>query len=390
MSYAVPFNRPSLVGTEYDYMAQALAQGHISGDGAFTKRCHALLEKSIGVPRALLTTSCTHALEMTALLLDARPGEEVIIPSFTFVSTVNAFVLRGQKPVFADIRPDTLNIDEAKLESLITPRTRAIVLVHYAGVGCEMDAIMAIAARHELMVIEDNAHGLFGQYRGRSLGTFGALATLSFHETKNITCGEGGALLINDPRLSERAEIIREKGTNRAQFFRGQVDKYTWMDIGSSYLPSDLLAAFLFGQLEAADSIQEKRRRIWARYQTSLAEWADANGVRMPVVPDHCRHPSHLFYLLLPSLEDRRRFIEHLRAAGILSVFHYVPLHLSPMGRRFGGKPGDCPVTEDVSDRLVRLPFYNTLSEADQARVIEAATSFRPAARPPAFVISRV
>jgi dTDP-4-amino-4,6-dideoxygalactose transaminase len=382
-TYRIPFNRPTLVGTEYANMAKALENGHISGDGAFTRRCHALLEQTLGVHRALLTTSCTHALEMTALLLDLAPGDEVIIPAFTFVSSVNAYVLRGARPVFADIRPDTLNLDESRLEALITPRTKAIVVVHYAGVGCEMDAIMAIAARHGLSVVEDNAHGLFGKYRGKNLGTFGQLATLSFHETKNITCGEGGALLVNDPRLAERAEVIREKGTNRSQFFRGQVDKYTWVDIGSSYLPSDLLAAFLLSQLEAAATIQAQRRNVWTTYQSGLLAWAAGNDVRLPVVPDHCEQPFHMFYVLLPGLDDRRRLIEHLRNAGILAVFHYLPLHLSPMGRRDGGKPGDCPVTEDVSDRLLRLPFYNSLSESDQALVIETIVSFRTSGAAP-------
>jgi len=381
MTYAVPFNRPSLVGTEYRYIAQALENGHISGDGAFTRRCHALLEQTLGVERALLTTSCTHALEMSALLLDAKSDDEVIVPSFTFVSTINAFVLRGARPVFADIRPDTLNIDEAQLEPLITPRTRAILVVHYAGVGCEMDEILEIAGRHGIAVIEDNAHGLFGKYRGRTLGGLGRLATLSFHETKNITCGEGGALLINAPELVERAEIIREKGTNRAKFFRGQVDKYTWVDVGSSYLPSDLLAAYLLAQLEAAESIQERRKAIWETYARDLGEWASANATRLPIVPEHCEQPFHMFYLLLPSLKERQRFIEHMREAGILSVFHYQPLHLSRMGRRYGGKPGDCPVTEDLSDRLVRLPFYTSLSTQDQALVIKTVTSFRPAGK---------
>jgi dTDP-4-amino-4,6-dideoxygalactose transaminase len=376
MSYRIPFNRPTLVGSEYARMAQALENGHISGDGKFTRDCHALLERVVGAHRALLTTSCTHALEMSALLVDAKPGDEIIMPSFTFVSTINAFVLRGARPVFADIRADTLNLDESLLERLVTPRTRAIVVVHYAGVGCEMDPILEIAARHRLTVIEDNAHGLFGKYRGRNLGTFGEMATLSFHETKNITCGEGGALLINDRDLVERAEIIREKGTNRSQFFRGQVDKYTWMDVGSSYLPSDLLAAFLLAQLEAADSIQAQRRRVWTIYATQLRDWAERNDVRLPIVPPHCEQPFHLFYLLLPGLEERQRLIEHLRDAGILAVFHYLPLHLSPMGRRFGGHEGDCPVTEAVSDRLLRLPFYNSLSETDQELVIDTVTSF--------------
>jgi len=324
----------------------------------------------------LLTTSCTHALDMAALLLDIQPGDEVIIPSFTFVSTVNAFVLRGARPVFADIRPDTLNLDETKLEQLVTPRTKAIAVVHYAGVGCEMDTIMEIANRHGIPVVEDNAHGLFGKYKGKYLGTFGCLATQSFHETKNFTCGEGGALLINDPRYIERAEIIREKGTNRSRFFRGQVDKYTWVDIGSSYLPSDILAAFLYAQLEMREQIQTKRRRIWEYYYKHLQDWARDHGVRLPIVPMHCEQSYHMFYLLLPSLEQRQALIDHLKKQGILAVFHYLPLHLSDMGRRFGGKQGDCPVTEDVSDRLLRLPFYNDLCGEDQERVVEAIKEF--------------
>jgi dTDP-4-amino-4,6-dideoxygalactose transaminase len=288
------------------------------------------------------------------------------------VSVVNAFVLRGARPVFADVRPDTLNLDEARLESLITARTRAIVPVHYAGVACEMDAILSVAERRGIIVIEDNAHGLYGRYKGRLLGTMGQLATLSFHETKNFTCGEGGALLINDPRFQERAEILREKGTNRSRFFRGQVDKYTWVDIGSSYLPSELLAAFLLAQLEARDRIQAARQRIWQYYAEHLGDWARARGVRLPVVPPACEHPAHIFYLLLPSLADRQALITHLKRAGIASVFHYLPLHLSDMGRRFGGKPGDCPVTEDLSDRLLRLPLYRTLTDADLARIVGA------------------
>jgi len=373
----IPFNRPCFAGNEQAYMAQAIANGHISGDGPFTRQCSRLLEELLGAQRVLLTTSCTHALEMAALLLDIEPGDEVIVPSFTFVSTVNAFVLRGARPVFVDIRPDTLNMDEVQLAGLITPRTRAIVPVHYAGVGCEMDAILALAEKHNVPVVEDNAHGLFGHYRGRPLGSFGALATQSFHETKNFHCGEGGALVINDPRYIERAEILREKGTNRSRFFRGEVDKYTWVDVGSSYLPSDLLAAFLLAQLEARDEIQGRRRRIWHTYAAQLADWAAANGVRLPVIPEHCAQSYHMFYLLMPSLEARQALIAHLRARGILAVFHYVPLHLSEMGVRFGGKPGDCPVTEDISDRLLRLPFYNTLSARDQERVIEAICSFQ-------------
>jgi len=376
---SIPFNRPCLAGNELAYIAEALNNGHVSGDGPFTRKVHAYLQQQLGVPKALLTTSCTHALEMTALLLDIQPGDEVIVPSFTFVSTVNAFVLRGAKPVFVDIRPDTLNLDEAQLEQRITPRTKAIVLVHYAGVGCEMDVIMDIASRYDIPVVEDNAHGLFARYKGQYLGTFGKLATQSFHETKNFQCGEGGALLINDPVYSERAEIIREKGTNRSQFFRGQIDKYSWVDIGSSYLPSDMLAAFLYSQLEERATIQATRRRIWERYDKDLADWAEARGVRRPVVPDHCEQPYHMFYILMPSLATRQALIRHLKARGIQAVFHYLPLHLSKMGRSFGGRPGDCPVTEDVSDRLLRLPFYNSLTETEQTYVIEATHSFQGA-----------
>jgi len=376
VTYKILFNRPSLRGNEISYMRQAIDNGHISGDGVFTRRCHALLEESVGVKKALLTTSCTQALEMSALLLDIQDGDEVIIPSFTFVSTVNAFVLRGARPVFIDVRPDTLNLDEAQLERLITPRTRAIAVVHYAGVGCEMDAIMPIARRHKIPVVEDNAHGLFGKYKGKSLGTFGVFATQSFHETKNFSCGEGGALLINDSRFIDRAEIIREKGTNRTRFFRGQVDKYSWVDIGSSYLPSDLLAAFLLSQLESREQIQAERLRIWNYYYSHLTDWARNHGVQLPVVPDSTEQTYHMFYLLLPSLKERQAFINHLKANEIMSVFHYLPLHLSEMGLKFGGKAGDCPVTEDISDRLVRLPFFNTLSTADQERVVEATTSF--------------
>jgi dTDP-4-amino-4,6-dideoxygalactose transaminase len=375
---SIPFNKPHLTGKESVYMAEAVSNGHISGDGAFTRQCHALLEKTLNTPRALLTTSCTHALEMAAILLDIKPGDEVIVPAFTFVSTVNAFVLRGAKPVFCDIRYDTLNMDEKHLPGLITEKTKAIVPVHYAGVGCEMDAIIPLATSREIKVVEDNAHGLFGRYRGKLLGTFGDLATQSFHETKNLHCGEGGALLINDPSYIERAEIIREKGTNRSRFFRGQVDKYTWVDIGSSYLPSDLLAAFLLAQLESSAEIQKKRERIWNRYLQGLAEWAATHDIRLPIIPEHCEQAYHMFHILLPSLSARQALIACLKERGILSVFHYLPLHLSEMGVRMGGRDGDCPVTEDISDRLLRLPFYNDLAENDQSRVIEAACSFIP------------
>ncbi|RIK39249.1 MAG: dTDP-4-amino-4,6-dideoxygalactose transaminase [Chloroflexi bacterium] len=377
--YQIPFNRPTIVGKELYYISEAIHRGYSAGDGGFTQKCHALLQEALGVPKALLTTSCTDALEMTALLLDIQPGDEVIVPSFTFVSTANAFVLRGARPVFVDIRSDTLNLDETQLERLITPHTRAILPVHYAGVGCEMATICRIAAKHNIAVVEDNAHGLFGKYQGQYLGTFGAFATQSFHETKNFSCGEGGALLINDPQYIERAEIVREKGTNRSRFFRGQVDKYTWVDIGSSFLPSDLLAAFLYAQLEARDQIQAKRQQIWAYYRIHLQDWASAHGVGLPVVPDHCEQSYHMFYLLLPSLADRQALIDHLKARGILSVFHYLPLHLSDMGRQFGGQEGDCPVTEDLSDRLLRLPFYNDLTEEDQAKVVAAIKEFEPA-----------
>lgn len=377
MTRPIPFNRASVVGSEVEYVNEVIRNAHFSGDGPFTKKCHALLEEVLGVPKALLTTSCTHALEMAALLLDIAPGDEVIIPSFTFVSTANAFVIRGARPVFIDVHPTTLNCDETRLEALITPRTRAVVPVHYAGVGCAMDSIVSIAARRGIAVIEDNAHGLFGSYRGKQLGTFGTLATLSFHETKNIVCGEGGALLINDQSLLERAEIIREKGTNRSKFFRGQVDKYTWVDIGSSYLPSELLAAFLYGQLEQRARIQAARKRIWDYYHEHLTPWAEEHSVRLPVVPEGCAHPYHLYYLLTPSLASRQGMIEHLRSRGIASAFHYLPLHLSAMGRKLGGKPGDCPVTEDISDRLLRLPFYYELTEEDQGRVVAAMREYR-------------
>jgi len=375
-TYKIPFNKPCFCGNELRYIAQAIEYGQVSGDGFFSRKCHTLLEQILGVSRVLLTTSCTHALEMAALLLDIQPEDEVIVPSFTFVSTINAFVLRGARPIFIDIRPDTLNLDETQLERLITPRTKAIVLVHYAGVGCEMEAILEIAERHDVAIVEDNAHGLFGKYKDKYLGTFGCLATQSFHETKNLICGEGGALLINDPQYIERAEIIREKGTNRSRFFRGQVDKYTWIDLGSSYLPSDILAAFLYAQLEARAQIQAKRRRIWEYYYKHLQDWAKDRDVRLPIVPAHCEQPYHMFYMLLPSLEQRQALIAHLKAHGILSVFHYLPLHLSEMGRQFGGKEGDCPVTEDVSDLLLRLPFYNELTEADQEYVIKAICNF--------------
>jgi dTDP-4-amino-4,6-dideoxygalactose transaminase len=372
----IPFNQPGVAGKELEYVAEAARSGHVAGDGPFTRKCHEWLEQSLGVHRALLTTSCSDALEMAALLLKLAPGDEVVVPSFAFVTTASAFVLHGARPVFIDIRPDTLNLDETQLERLVTPRTRAIVVLHYAAVACEMDPILDIAARRGIAVIEDNAHGLLARYQGRYLGTMGSLATQSFHETKNFHCGEGGALLINDPQYAERAEIVREKGTNRSRFFRGQVDKYTWVDVGSSFLPSDLLAAFLWGQFEAADRIQQRRRRIWERYRVELAGWAEAGGVRLPVTPAHCEQSYHMFYLLLPSVERRQALIAHLKSHGILAVFHYLPLHLSDMGRKLGGRPGDCPVTEEVSDRLLRLPLYYDLSENQQSEVIDRVRAF--------------
>ena len=357
-------------------MREAVRRAHISGDGFFTGKCQERLQQLLEAPNVLLTTSCTDALEMAALLLQIQPGDEVIVPSFTFVSTVNAFVLHGATPKFADVRPDTLNLDEEGLEELITPRTRAVVPMHYAGVGCNMRRINEIAQKHGLAVVEDNAHGLLGKQSGRCLGTFGELAALSFHETKNFSCGEGGALVVNDSQLIRRAEILREKGTDRAAFFRGEVDKYTWRDVGSSYLPSDLLAAFLLAQLEAAEEIQQKRRSIWDYYFHNLQGWAHEYGIRLPIVSADCRQPYHMFYLLMPSLETREALLEHLTNSGIGAVFHYQPLHLSDMGRRYGGKRGECPVSERVSDRILRLPFYAGLTEEALGRVVSGVREF--------------
>jgi dTDP-4-amino-4,6-dideoxygalactose transaminase len=376
MKMRVPFNRPYFSGNEVTYMKQAIETAHLSGDGDFTKKCNAFLEKLTSSPKALLTTSCTHALEISALLLDIQPGDEFILPSFTFVSTANAFALRGAKPVFVDIRPDTLNINETLVEEKITARTKAILPVHYAGVSCEMDAISEIAESHSLAVVEDNAQGLFGNYKGRPLGTFGDMSALSFHETKNIQCGEGGALIINDEKFIERAEIVREKGTNRSRFFRGQVDKYSWVELGSSYLPSDMLAAFLWAQFEESTEIQKKRGVIWNRYATGLKNWAEENGVGLPHIPEHCDQPYHLFYLILPTFEDQQALIKFLKESGIQAVFHYLPLHLSDVGVQFGGRAGDCPVTESLAERLVRLPLYCDLSENDQDFVIQRVQQF--------------
>lgn len=373
---SIPFNRPTFVGDERLYIEQALAAGHLSGGGDFSKRCCELLEGRLGCARALLTSSCTDALEMCGLLLDIGPQHEFIVPSFTFPSSASAFALRGAKPVFADIRADTLNIDERRLRELITPRTRAIVVVHYAGVGCAMDEIMAIAAEFGLAVIEDNAHGIFGRYRGKLLGTIGTLGTLSFHETKNISCGEGGALLVNRPELVDRAEIILEKGTNRRQFFRGQTDKYTWVDLGSSYVMSDLLAAVLLAQLEAAEKIFLRRKAIWERYQSELADWARRHETTLPTIPEECDSSYHLYHLLMPTDSARDRMLEHLRSRGILGVFHYQALNASPLGQRLGARVGQCPVSEEVSGRLLRLPIFYSLSGEEQSRIVDAITRF--------------
>jgi len=377
MQEEIPFNRPFLVGSELDRVREAVESLAISEGGPFTERCEHLLEEITGSPIALLTTSCTHALEMAAILLDLGPGDEVIVPSFTFVSTANAFALRGARPVFADIRPDTLNLDERSLKALLSPRTRAIVLVHYAGVACEMKPICEIAGEAGIPIIEDNAHGLMGRYKGQMLGTFGLMTTQSFHETKNLTCGKGGAILLNDPSLAERARIVRTKGTNRDQFFEGLVDKYTWVDLGSSYVPSDLLSAFLLCQLEARQLIQDRRKVIWERYASKLGDWATAENVRLPVVPDHVEQTHHMFYVLLPTVSDRSRFLTHMRKRGVHAVIHYVPLHSSPMGIRFGSRVDGCPVAEDVGNRLVRLPFFTGMTPAEQDRVIQAVVDFR-------------
>lgn len=367
----IPFNKPHMTGKELWYIAQAHQGGQLAGDGPFTKKCHAWLEKRTSARKALLTHSCTSALDMTALLAAVGPGDEVIMPSFTFASTANAFVLRGATPVFVDIRPDTLNIDESRIEAAITPHTKAIVPVHYAGVGCEMDAIMDIAQRHNLLVIEDAAQGLMARYKGRALGSFGQMATLSFHETKNIISGEGGALLINDMEFFERAEIVREKGTNRSQFFRGQVDKYTWVDIGSSFLPGELIAAFLWAQLEEATAITTQRLLLWERYHEAFAELEAMDKIRRPIVPQDCEHNAHMYYLLVPNLDARTQFIASLRAKDIHPVFHYVPLHSAPAGRKYGRTVGSMQHTDSLSDRLVRLPLWPDLGKRQQ-EVIEA------------------
>ena len=377
----IPFNVPHTLGREYEYMKAAVESRHVSGNGSFTKQCHDWLESHTGCHRALLTHSCTAALEMTALLLDLEPGDEVIMPSFAFVSTANAFVLRRAVPVFIDIRPDTLNIDEALIERAITPRTRAVVALHYAGVGCEMDAIVDVASRHAIVVVEDAAQGIMASYCGAPLGSIGQLGALSFHETKNLIAGEGGALLVNDPRYAERAEILWEKGTNRPQFSRGQVDKYTWLDVGSSYLPSELNAAFLMGQVEHADRVGAERLRLWQRYHTAF-DGLERDGIlRRPVVPPHCSHNAHIYYLLLPSPSIRTAVLASLRASGIDAVFHYVPLHSSKAGRRYGRASGDLHVTTAVSDGLIRLPLWVGMTDTQIDLVVEGVREATRAAR---------
>lgn len=376
MENRIPFNKPFIVGKELNYIAQAVQSGHLSGDGLFTKKCNAWLEEHTGAKKALLSHSCTAALEMAAMLCDIQTSDEFIVPSYTFVSTVNAFVLRGGIPVFVDIRPDTMNIDEKQIEAAITPRTKAIVPVHYAGVGCEMDAIMDIARRHNLLVVEDAAQGVDATYKGRPLGTIGHMGCYSFHETKNFISGEGGALVINDERFLERAEIIREKGTNRSHFFRGMVDKYTWVDIGSSYLPSEVVAAFLYAQLEEASKITEKRLALWNEYWRLLEPLAEKGWLRLPVIPKECRHNAHMFYILLEDLETRTRLIETLKAQNIHPVFHYVPLHNAPKGIEVTGRQIHLPVTEEYANRLLRLPMYYELQKEFIEQIVRAIIEF--------------
>lgn len=359
----IPFNKPHMTGRELSNIAQAHANGHLSGDGQFTKRSHAWLEQELHAKRALLTHSCTAALEMAALLLDLCPGDEVILPSYTFVSTASAFALRGAVPVFVDVRLDTLNIDESLIEAAITERTKAICVVHYAGVACEMDTILEIAARRGLPVIEDAAQGILSTYKGRPLGTIGELGTLSFHETKNIISGEGGALLCRDNQFAERAEILREKGTNRSRFFRGQVDKYTWVDVGSSFLPGEITAAFLCAQLDEANAINQRRLEIWDHYHAWAATHEAAGRLVRPTIPENCTHNAHMYYMLLPSLDARTHFIQSLRAQGVQAVFHYIPLHSSPAGIQLGREGSDLSVTNDISERLVRMPLWIGVEE---------------------------
>lgn len=372
----IPFNKPYIVGKELYYIAQAVQNGHLSGDGPFTKQCNQWLQEHFHAPKVLLTHSCTAALEMAAILCDIKPGDEFIVPSYTFVSTVNAFVLRGGVPVFVDIRPDTMNMDEKLVEQAITPRTKVIVPVHYAGVGCDMDKIMDIAHRHDLLVVEDAAQGVCATYKGRYLGTIGHLGCYSFHETKNFISGEGGALVVNDRRFFERAEIIREKGTNRSQFFRGMVDKYTWVDIGSSYLPSEMIAAFLCAQLEESDKITRKRLSLWNTYHEALAGAESEGLLRRPGIPAECEHNAHMYYILLKDLDTRTKLIDYLREEGVRPVFHYVPLHNAPKGLELGGGKYHLPVTVEYADRLLRLPCYYELGLDEASEIARKIVGF--------------
>lgn len=368
----IPFNKPYMTGKELDYIKQAHELGHLSGEGIFTQKCHRWLEENLHCKKVLLTTSGTTALEMAAILADIQTGDEIIMPSYTFPSTANAFVLRGARIVFVDIRPDTMNIDEMLIEQAVTNKTKVIVPVHYAGVACEMDTILKIANKYNILVIEDAAHGFLSTYKDKYLGTIGDIGCFSFHETKNITCGEGGAIILNNERFIKRAEIVREKGTNRCIFFRGEVDKYTWVDIGSSYLPSEINAAFLWAQLEEAESITRKRLRIWERYHDAFGRLEDKGKVRRPLIPPECRHNAHMYYLLLPDLEKRNKLIDKLQVNGINAIFHYVPLHSSPAGRKYGRAHGDLSHTQNVSDRLMRLPLWVEMTENDVRLVVEA------------------
>lgn len=376
MDAAIPFNKPFIAGKELFYIAQAVTFGQLAGDGAFTQKCRQLLEEKFGIQRVLMTPSCTAALEMAALLCELEPDDEVILPSFTFVSTASAVVRLGARPVFVDVRPDTLNLDEDLIEAAITPATRAIFPVHYAGVACAMDRILEVARRHNLFVVEDAAQGVNAAYRGTALGSLGQLGAYSFHETKNFICGEGGALCLNTPELIERAEILRDKGTNRKQFFRGQVDKYTWVDVGSSYVPSEIVSAFLYAQLEMMDAITERRRQLYQAYRFQLADLEKAGLLKMPTVPEECSSNYHMFYIVLPTTELRNGLMAYLQQQRILAVFHYVPLHTSPIGRSYGYTDGSLPVTEELSARLLRLPFYYEMTDAEQTRVARAVRQY--------------
>lgn len=376
MQSRIPFNKPFIAGKELYYIAQAVTFGNIAEDGYFTKQCCQLLEERFGIHKVLMTPSCTAALEMAAMLCGVGPGDEVILPSFTFVSTANAFVRLGAKPVFVDIRPDTLNLDESLVEAAVSPKTKAVFPVHYAGIGCEMDRILAIAKKHDLLVIEDAAQGVNAFYNGRALGSIGHLGTYSFHETKNYICGEGGALCINVPDMVERAEIIHDKGTNRSQFFRGEVDKYTWVDVGSSYVLTEICCAFLYAQLEMLDAIAERRQNIYQFYLNHLRQFEAEGLLRLPHIPKDCNSNYHMFYILLPDMTTRDALMGYLKQNGILAVFHYIPLHSSPMGKKFGYGEGDLPITEELSGRLLRLPFYYGITEEEQARVVRHVTEF--------------